>query len=184
MAVRRYEHSAYSRNILDSGQALLVIVAGVLLIVAVTDTAVANVTDVSAAIAFGALIAFGELLRLTLPGDREAAPIAAAGSLAYALLIRVQDVPARNSMQQVVAVAAIGMLIGALPHLAVGRPARLTAMAARLVAVACVAAVFRPLAGHQVISGHWWSGRGSAWRWLTSCACSSRWASPWAPPPC
>jgi hypothetical protein len=49
------------------------------------------------------------------------------------------------------------MLIGALPHLAVGRPARLTSMAARLVAVACVAAVFRPLAGHQVISGHWWS---------------------------
>jgi hypothetical protein len=49
------------------------------------------------------------------------------------------------------------MLIGALPHLAVGRPARLAAMAARLVAVACVAAVFRPLAGHEVISGHWWT---------------------------
>ncbi len=123
----------------------------------VADTAVARLTDVPAALAFGGLIAFGELLRLTLPGDREAAPIAAAGSLAYALLIRVQDEPARHGMQQVVAVAAIGMLIGALPHLAVGRPARLAAMAARLVAVACVAAVFRPLAGEQVISGHWWS---------------------------
>src|SRR5258707_3226323 len=93
MAVRRYDPRGYSRNILDSGQSLLVIVAGVLLIVAVADTAVARVTDVSAAVAFGALIAFGELLRLTLPGDREAAPIAAAGSLPYALLIRVPDQP-------------------------------------------------------------------------------------------
>ena len=38
------------------------------------------------------------------------------------------------------------MIVGALPHLAVGRPARLTAMSARLLAVACVAIAFRPLA--------------------------------------
>jgi hypothetical protein len=157
MAVRRYEPRGYPRNILDSGQSLLIIVAGVLLVGTVADTAVARVTGVPAALAFGGLIAFGELLRLTLPGDREAAPIAAAGSLAYALLIRVQDEPARHGMEQVVAVAAIGMLIGALPHLAVGRPARLASMAARLVAVACVAAAFRPLAGQEVISGHWWT---------------------------
>ena len=154
---QRYESRAYPRHILDSGQVLLVVVAGVLLVAAVADTAVANVTDVSAALAFGALIAFGELLRLSLPGDREAAPIAGAGALAYALLIRVQDQPAHPGMQQVVAVTAIGMLIGALPHLAVGRPARLTSMAARLIAVAVVAAIFRPLAGHAVISAHWWS---------------------------
>jgi HD domain-containing protein len=49
------------------------------------------------------------------------------------------------------------MIVGALPHLAVGRPARLAGMAARLLAVACVAGVFRPLANGSVINGHWWS---------------------------
>jgi HD domain-containing protein len=143
--------------VLDSGQSLLVLFAGVLLIAAVAQTAAAGPRNVGVAIAFGALIAFGELLRLNLPGEREAAPIAAAGSLAYALLIRVGDNPARYSAQQVIAVAAIGMIVGALPHLAVGRPARLAGMAARLLAVACVAGVFRPLAKGSVIGGHWWS---------------------------
>jgi hypothetical protein len=153
----RYEPRGYSRHVLDSGQSLLVIVAGVLLIASVAGTAVAGIAGLSAALAFGALIAFGELLRLNLPGDREAAPIAAAGALAYALLIRVQDQPAHHGAQQVVAVTAVAMLVGALPHLAVGRPAGLAAMAARLVAVAVVAAIFRPLASSPLISGHWWA---------------------------
>ena len=153
----RYEPRGYSRHVLDSGQSLLVIVAGVLLIASVAGTAVANIVDLSTAVAFGALIAFGELLRLNLPGDREAAPIAAAGALAYALLIRVQDQPAHHGAQQVVAVTAIAMLVGAVPHLAVGRPAGLAAMAARLVAVAVVAAIFRPLAASSPIAGHWWA---------------------------
>jgi hypothetical protein len=44
----------------------------------------------------------------------------------------------------VIAVAAIGMLVGALPHIAAGRPAGLTGMCTRLVAIACVAFIFRP----------------------------------------
>jgi hypothetical protein len=55
-----------------------------------------------------------------------------------------------------VAVAAVGMIIGALPHLAVGRPARLEGMAARLLAVACVAGLFRSLVVGTVIVRHWW----------------------------
>jgi hypothetical protein len=157
MAARRHEPRGFPRQVLDSGQSLLVIFAGVLLIAAVAQTAALGVRDLRAALAFGGLIAFGELLRLNLPGDREAAPIASAGALAYALLIKVGDSPARHGPEQVISVAAIGMLIGALPHLAVGRPARLSAMAARLVAVACVAAVFRPLANHSLIGTHWWS---------------------------
>ena len=51
--------------------------------------------------------------------------------------------------------AAIGMIIGALPHLAVGRPARLSGMAARLLCVACVAYIFRPLAGNSAVERHW-----------------------------
>jgi hypothetical protein len=154
---RQYEPRGFPRQVLDSGQSLLVIFAGLLVIASVAQTAVIGVRDVRAAIAFGALIAFGELLRLNLPGDRDAAPIATAGALAYALLLRIGDSPARHGPQQVIAVAAIAMIIGALPHMAVGRPARLPAMAARLLAVACAAALFRPLANASLIGGQWWS---------------------------
>jgi hypothetical protein len=157
VAARRYEPRDFPRQVLDSGQSLLVVFAGLLLIAAVAQTAVAGVKDVRAAVAFGALIAFGELLRLTMPGDRETAPIAMAGALAYALLLRIGNDPARQSAQQVIAVTALGMIIGALPHLAVGRPARLPAMAGRLLAVACVAAIFRPLANASLIGSRWWS---------------------------
>ena len=79
-----------------------------------------------------------------------------AGALAYALLIRVGDHPAQHSAEQVVTVTAIGMIVGALPHLAVGRPARVTGMAARLLCVACVA-VHLPPAGRTARrrSGNW-----------------------------
>ena len=51
--------------------------------------------------------------------------------------------------------ATIGMIIGALPHLAVGRPARVSGMAARLLCVACVAYIFRPLAANSAVEKHW-----------------------------
>ena len=53
---------------------------------------------------------------------------------------------------------AVGMTLGALPHIAAGRPAGLTGMASRLVAVGCVAFIFRPFAASQVLNapGHWW----------------------------
>ena len=47
---------------------------------------------------------------------------------------------------QVVLVAAAGMVVGSLPHIAAGRRAGLTGMSARLVAVTCVAFAFHPLA--------------------------------------
>jgi hypothetical protein len=77
--------------------------------------------------------------------------------MAYALLLRIGNAPARPEAAQVIAVTAIAMIIGALPHLAVGRPARATAMSARLLAVACMAAAFRPLANAGLIGGRWWS---------------------------
>ena len=157
MASRRYEPRGFPRPAPDSGQWLLAAFAGLLIIWAVAQTVVTGVHDVHAALAFGALIAFGELLRLNLPGDREAAPIATAGAMAYALVLRIGDEPARTWPSQVIAVTALAMIVGALPHLAVGRPARLTSMSARLVAVACVAAAFRPLANAGLIGNRWWT---------------------------
>ena len=55
--------------------------------------------------AFGALIALGELVRLTMPGNREVAPIGAAAALGYALLLDMGGTPAsRHTALQVVAV--------------------------------------------------------------------------------
>jgi hypothetical protein len=139
----------------DSGQLLLVIAAGVLLVAAVAQTAAAGLVQPRDALAFGALIALGELLRLSLPGDREAAPIGSAGALGYALAVRIGMVPALQPALQVVAVTAVGMIVGALPHLAAGRPAGVAGMASRLLAVAFVAIAFRPLA-HLPLMDHVW----------------------------
>jgi hypothetical protein len=155
MTSRRHELRRYPWQVRDSGQLLLVAAAGVWLVAAVAQTAAEGLKDPRIAIAFGALIAFGEVLRLNLPGDRETAPIGFAGALAYALLIRVGTHDVHHSPEQVVTVATIGMIIGALPHLAVGRPARVSGMAARLLCVACVAYIFRPLAGNSTLDLNW-----------------------------
>ena len=55
-----------------------------------------------------------------------------------------------------VAVTAVGMIVGALPHLAAGRPAGMAGMASRLLAVAFVAMAFRPIAGLPVLSQQVW----------------------------
>ena len=148
---------ARARRTGGSGQRLLVAASGVLAAVSIAQSVSTGVVAARGAIAFAALIALGELLRLNLPGDREAAPIGTACALAYALLIRVGPVPARHSAFQVVAVTGIGMVLGALPHLAVGRPARTAGMASRLLAVACVAFAVRPLAGASDVVRHWWA---------------------------
>ena len=154
MAERRHELRRFPW-VRDSGLVLLVVAAGVVLVASVAQTAVEGLTDPRIAVAFGVLIAFGEVLRLNLPGDRETAPIAMAGALAYALLIKVGVHPVHHTAEQVVTITAIGMIVGALPHLAVGRPAKISSMASRLICVACVAFIFRPLAGNGAVVRHW-----------------------------
>jgi HD domain len=135
----------------DSGRLLLMAAAAMLVTASFATTAVilqgqsAPDIDWSVAIAFGGLVAFGELLRLALPGGREAAPIAMVGAMSYALLLMV---PGKNGdavipPELVIAVCAVGMMVGALPHIAAGRPAGVTGMCTRLVAVAGLAFVFR-----------------------------------------
>ncbi len=146
---------------MDSGRLLLLAAAGMLTVAAIAHSATVAVVEPHPAVAFGILIALGELLRLALPGGREAAPIAAAGGMAYALLMYVGHLPGHGPLDnvvplQVIAVAAVAMIIGALPHMAAGRPVGLTGMASRLVAVSCVAFMFYPLTGIGVIVSYWW----------------------------
>jgi HD domain len=145
----------------DTGRLLLLSFTASLVVVAAAGTALAHFQAANVAIAFGLYIGFGELLRLVLPGGREAAPIAMSAALSYAMVLTIARSPHYNAFGeltqepfhrapplQVVLVAAIGMVIGSLPHIAAGRRAGLTGMSARLVAVACVAFIFDPLARH------------------------------------
>jgi HD domain len=163
VALRQADDRLPSWQTMDSGRLLLLAAAGMMVVAALAHTAATQLTEARDAIAFGSVIAIGELLRLGLPGGREAAPIASAAALAYALLLPAGELPHGYSVHslvalQVIAVTAVGMTVGALPHIAAGRPAGLTGMAARLVAVACVAFAFRPIAAAKVITGpgHWW----------------------------
>ncbi|MBN6053620.1 HD domain-containing protein [Nonomuraea sp. RK-328] len=131
---------------LDSGQLLLICAAGLVAVAGVAHTAATRLDHPEIAVGFGALIAVGELARLTMPGNREVAPIGAAAALGYTLLLDLSQDQLRHSALQVVAVIAVGMIAGALPHLAVGRPPRLDAMARRLLTGALLAFAFRPLA--------------------------------------
>ncbi len=146
-----------------SGGSVLVVVGGFLLAVAgVAATASQQpVQQLQIALAFGALIAVGEFVRVNLPGDRSAAPLGAAGGLAYALLgdFRPSDGAVEattHGVLQVVAVSTVAILVGAVPHMALGEPPRLESLARRVLIVGFAALLFRPLYtdGHlEQISG-------------------------------
>ncbi|GAA4127149.1 HD-GYP domain-containing protein [Actinomadura keratinilytica] len=146
--------SAWQR--VDAGKLLVIAVAVLLVAVSVTRVAAVGLQQPDVAVLFGVLIALGELFRMVMPGNREVAPVATAGAVGYALLVGVGPEnappgallgvhPAVHSPLQVVAVTAVGMLVGSLPHAAVGRMPRPDAMARRLLIVAVVALCFRPL---------------------------------------
>src|SRR5215469_15923774 len=134
---------------IDTARFVLVSSTGVLVAFCVSQLVGIGQTS-QAAIAFGLFIAFGELLRLALPGGREAAPIAMTAALALAMSLAIARVDGSRvlviSPEQVVGVAALGMALGALPHIAAGRPAGATGMSARLLAVTLVAFIFRLMA--------------------------------------
>jgi len=140
-----------------SGGSVLVVVGGLLLAVAgIAATASQPVLDQQIALAFGALIAVGELVRVNLPGDRSAAPIGAAGGLAYALLGDFRQAGPDDTtygVLQVVAVTTIAILVGAVPHMAVGQPPRLESLARRVLIVGFAALLFRPLYTNGSLDG-------------------------------
>lgn len=111
-----------------------------------------GVTEPRAALAFGVLIAVGELVRRgALPGEREPAPLGAAGALAYALLGQSAGRPAEHGVAQTVAVVVAAVLVGAVPHLARGHGPARDHVARRVLTVGFAAVCAQPL----VASGEW-----------------------------
>ena len=141
-----------------AGGSVIVIVGGLLFAVAgIAATAVTGLQQPNIAIAFGVLIAVGELARVNLPGDRSAAPLGAAAGLAYALVAEFRTPDALISttygVMQVVAVTTVAILVGTLPHVAVGQAPRLESLARRILIAGFAAALFRPLYTSGTLDG-------------------------------
>ncbi|MFI8087399.1 HD-GYP domain-containing protein [Streptomyces sp. NPDC086080] len=97
------------------------------------------------ALAFGMLVTVGELIRRGGTRIREAAPLATAGSLAYALLGEISGRPAQHGAAQVVTVVLAASLLGSVPHVGRGDGPALDPPARRVLTVGCVAVCFQPL---------------------------------------
>ncbi|MFI9118237.1 HD-GYP domain-containing protein [Streptomyces bikiniensis] len=107
------------------------------------------------ALAFGVLVALGELARWgAAPGEREPAPLAAAGALAYALLGESAGSGTTHGVLQTVAVVTAAGLAGIVPHLARGRGPGPDHLARRVLTVGFAALCFQPLYNSGAVVRH------------------------------
>ncbi|WP_372341448.1 HD-GYP domain-containing protein [Streptomyces sp. CC224E] len=128
-------------------------------LVALGDTVAHGVVEPGNALAFGAFVAVGELARWGGGEEREAAPLGAAGALAYALLGEVAGRPTHHGVLQVVAVVVAGALVGCVPHVARGKGSPLDHVARRVLTVGFAAVCFQPLYNEGVLEE--WVGDGA-----------------------
>ncbi|MER7025083.1 HD domain-containing protein [Streptomyces ramulosus] len=120
--------------------------AAALALWALVHTLRAGVAQPGVALAFGALIAVGELVRQRpagAPGESARAPLAAAGALAYALLGEVAGAPAPHGAAQTVVVVGLARLVGTVPR--AGRGPAGDRLARNLLTCGCVAICVQPL---------------------------------------
>lgn len=126
----------------------LLILAGVAVVAAVSRTATSGPVSgamVVLCIVFAAFIAFGEIMRLTLPGGREAAPLASAGALAFALLPSFPTVAGLVGgipWYLAITVVTLGSIVGAFPRWFVGRGSHPDELARRVLTTLVASAAF------------------------------------------
>lgn len=122
------------------GAALLLALA------ALAHTLVHGLVGPGHALAFGLLVAAGELARRgAAPAEREPAPLAAAGALAYALLGDSAGRPTTHGALQVIAVVVAAQVFAAAPQVAGGRRVDADRAARRTLTVGFAAVCFQPL---------------------------------------
>ncbi|WP_407675335.1 HD-GYP domain-containing protein, partial [Peterkaempfera griseoplana] len=121
------------------------IAAAAVLLVSAAGAVVGGISETGAALAFGALIAVGEAVRVTLPGDRRQAPISDAGALAYALLGPLRGLPTSHGVLQVVAVSGAAGLLGLGLHTLRGGAPDPDVLARRILTICFAAVCFQPL---------------------------------------
>lgn len=128
----------------------LVVVLGALVVVVAfasttTTWASEGLARADVLVVFALLIAVGEFLRFTLPGERDAAPIGTAMGLAMALVPDIGGQAPGYDTATVVVVVTVGTAVGVLPHTVAGRGPRADVLARRLLAVTLAALLFRTL---------------------------------------
>ncbi|WP_431788696.1 metal-dependent phosphohydrolase [Streptomyces sp. G9] len=117
-----------------------------LALVALARTAVQGLAEPGLALVFGLLVAAGELARRgAAGGEREPAPLAAAGALAYALLGDSAGRPTTHGALQVIAVVVVAQALAAVPRGACGRRTDADRAARRTLTVGFAAVCFQPL---------------------------------------
>ncbi|MFJ9337881.1 HD-GYP domain-containing protein [Streptomyces sp. NPDC101733] len=127
--------------------------AAALTALALGHTLWGGIGEPATALAFGTLIAVGELARRDhrdaaghLPAeDRQPAPLGSAGALAYALLGQNAGHSTHHGVLQTVAVVVAAALVGIVPQVARGRGPALDHLARRVLTVAFAAVCFQPL---------------------------------------
>ena len=124
------------------------LVVGVL--AAVLRLAVHGPQQLPVALAFGAVIVLGEVLRITLPGGRDNAPLAATASLGYALTTTIDRQPALWGPVQVIVVVAVATVIGSVPQALAGRPASLGYLVRRIGVTGVMAWLLRSVGASAV----------------------------------
>ncbi|GAA4893742.1 hypothetical protein HNR25_001480 [Streptomonospora salina] len=107
-------------------------------------TLITGFVEGQTALAFGVLIALGELARITLPGNREVAPVASAGAIGYTFLLTLGGDTVHHSAWQVLAVVTVGFALGELPHIAAGRSPEWSDVARRMLVIVAITLAFRP----------------------------------------
>ncbi|MFS8198691.1 HD-GYP domain-containing protein [Streptomyces sp. CWNU-52B] len=136
--------------------------AALLAVLALGVTLWDGIDDRGAALAFGLLIAVGELARWSGAEERESAPLAAAGALAYALLGEngghaLHGGAGHDGVPQIVAVVAAASLLGCVPHVAMGHGPTADHLTRRVLTVGFAAVCFQPLYGRGRL-GEWAGG--------------------------
>ncbi|MFF2228169.1 HD-GYP domain-containing protein [Streptomyces globisporus] len=117
-----------------------------LALVALAHTLVHGLAEPGLALVFGLLVAAGELVRRdAAAGEREPAPLAAAGALAYALLGDSAGRPTTHGALQVIAVVVAAQALAAVPRRACGRRTDAGRAARRTLTVGFAAVCFQPL---------------------------------------
>ncbi|MFF7972118.1 HD-GYP domain-containing protein [Streptomyces sp. NPDC007905] len=119
-----------------------------------------GIHDRGVGLAFGVLIAVGELTRWSGAQVRQAAPLGTAGSLSYALLGADAGQPIQHDAPQVVTIVLAASLLGGVPHIWCGRTPTLDHLARRVLSVAFAAVCFQPLYSKGAFEG--WNGPGYA----------------------
>ncbi|MFJ3225604.1 HD-GYP domain-containing protein [Streptomyces sp. NPDC086783] len=119
--------------------------AAVVAVACVAGTLYRGLDERGAALAFGLLVAVGELARWSGSEERESAPLGAAGALAYALLGENGGDPTHHGPLQTVAVVVAAALVGCVPHVAHGRGPALDHLTRRVLTVGFAAVCFQPL---------------------------------------